>query len=129
MPTEGQLVARVSQAEELLRQEHSKLRDSLAEPNIQLALAVSQGVDGYYGDVRALRQRSNPAHGLSAGAATPAAALTNLKTERDRLQGAVRSLAIETESMAREARVVAESKAQLVVALRRREAKRGPLFR
>ena len=129
MPTEGQLIARVSQAEELLRHELSELRESLADPNVMLALAVTQGVDGYYGDVHALRQRSNPAHGLSAGAATPAASLNNLKKERDRLQGAVRSLAIETESMAREARIVAESKAQLVAALRRREAKRGVRFR
>ena len=71
-PTEGQLIARLSQAEQLLRLEHAKLRESLADPNVQLALAVTQGVDGYYGDVHALRQRTNPAHGLSGYPAWPA---------------------------------------------------------
>ena len=126
--TEGQLMAKVSQAEQLLRAEHAKLKESLADPNVQLALAVEQGVDDYYGDVHMLRRRTNPAHGLSSNAATPAASLNKIKQERERLQDAVRSLAIETEALVREARVVGGSKAELVEVLRRRDAQRGPRF-
>jgi len=76
--------------------------------------------------VHALRRRQNPAHGLSANAVTPAAELNRLKKERERLTEAVRSLAIETEALAREARVVSDSKSELAAALQRRDAKKGP---
>ena len=126
--TETQLQSRVTQAEQLLKDEHAKLREQLADPNVQLALAVEQGVDSYYADVHGLRRRTNPAHGLSSNAQTPAAALNKLKKERDRLADAVRSLAAETEAFSQEARVVRESKAGLVDALRRRDVARGPRF-
>ena len=124
--TEGQLTARVMQAQQLLADEHAKLRETLADPNVQLALAVNQGVDGYYGDVHALRHKSNPA---SVNKAAPTAALSKLKKERERLADAVRTLAIETEGLAREARNANESKAALAEALRRRDLQRGANFR
>lgn len=121
---EQQLMARVAQAEQLLRAEHDKLRAALEDPNVQLALAVEQGVDNYYSDVHTLRRRNNPAHGLNPASANAGAKLRKLTKERERLGDAVRSLTAETEMLAAETRIVVGSKADLAAALKRRDAVR-----
>ena len=119
---EQQLMARVTQAEQLLSAEHDKLKSALADPNVQLALAVEDGVDKYYADVHTLRQQTNPAHGLNPASMNAGATLRKLNKERQRLNDAVRSLIAETEMLAAENRVVVGSKADLVAALKRRDA-------
>jgi hypothetical protein len=122
-PTEQRLRAQVTQAEQLLRQEHEKLKALLADSNVRLALAVEHGVDNYYTDVRTVRRRDNPAHGPAQATAQAGTALRRLNAERSRLADAVRSLDEEGEALAAERRAVDKVKRDLVDALRRRDGR------
>ena len=121
-PTEQRLRSQVAQAEVMLRKEHDKFKALLADGNVRLALAVEQGVDSYYEDVRTVRRRGNPVHGPTQAVAQASSALRKLNGERGRLADAVRALNEESEALDAEARVVAQSKQTLIDALRRRDA-------
>ena len=116
---------RVTQAEQLLKAEHERLRSALEDPNVKLALAVEQGVDDYYSDVHTLRKANNIAHGLNPASASAGANLRKLTKERDRVSDAVRSLTAETEMLEAEARIIVESKRELAAALKRRDGMRA----
>lgn len=123
-PTEQRLRTRIAQTEQLLRKEHDEFKKLLGDDSVQLALAVEQQVNDYYGDVRTLRMRGNPSRPQLKGAQA-GSAIHKLNSERSRLAEAVRSLGEEREGLANQARMAERSKQTLVDALRRRDALRG----
>lgn len=122
-PTEQRLRVRITQTEQLLRQEHEKLKHLLADGNVRLALAVEHGVETYYSDVRTMRRRGNPAHGPAQAVAQAGSTLRKLNAERSRLAEAVRSLGEEGEALAAESRRSEQSKRDLADALRKRDTR------
>ena len=116
-PTEQRLKAQITHAEDLLKKEHAKFKTLLDDGNVRLALAVEQGVDDYYTDVRTVRRGKQPTTSAST-------TLRRLHEERSRLSEACRSLAEERDALAAETLIVQKSKQEIVDALRRRDQAR-----
>lgn len=127
-PTEQRLRARIVQAEQLLKKEHAQLKTLLQDGNVRLALAIDQGVEGYFSDVHTKRQMGNPVHGPVQEISQAGTMTRRLVGERARLADAVRSLGEECEALAGEAHRSAESKHALVESLHRRDAMRAERY-
>ena len=123
---EAKLQSRVGQTRQLLDKEKAQLRAALSEQapgggGRQLALAVGQGVDDYFADVRQVRTERRAVQGAAANLAQPGSHLHRLREEERRLDDAVRSLRAEIDAMAVDEEAAAGSRRELAEALRRRE--------
>lgn len=123
---EQRLHTRVGQSKQLLQTERKKLQDALRSDGDnarrqQLALAVEQGVDEYYSDVRAMRRERREVAGAASGAAQPGSMLRRLREEERRLDDAVRSLRAEIDALEVDEEAAVDQRRALVKALRKRE--------
>ena len=81
--TEQQLEARVRRTSQLLQEETQKLQSSLqSHDNQKLALAVEQGVDDYYDDLRTMRRERRAVAGVGGD---PGTMVRRLREEERRL--------------------------------------------
>jgi hypothetical protein len=117
--TEQQLEARVRRTSQLLQEETQKLQASLQSHDSQkLALAVEQGVDDYYDDLRTMRRERRAVAGVGGD---PGTMVRRLREEERRLDDAVRSLRAEIDALEADEMAAVEQRRALVKALHRRE--------
>jgi hypothetical protein len=117
--TEQQLEARVRRTSQLLQEETQKLQSSLqSHDNQKLALAVEQGVDDYYDDLRTMRRERRAVAGVGGD---PGTMVRRLREEERRLDDAVRSLRAEIDALEADEMAAVEQRRALVKALHRRE--------
>jgi hypothetical protein len=114
----------IAQTRQLRDKELQQLKASLDNPNVQLALAVTGGVDAYFGDVtkyHALRRAAPTSDGPSGGSGKTA---RELKRERERLEDEARSLAAKTKELEEKTRVAMALKRVQVDELHNHDARR-----
>ena len=117
--TEQQLEARVRRTSQLLQEETQKLQSSLqSHDNQKLALAVEQGVDDYYDDLRTMRRERRAVAGVGGD---PGTMVRRLREEERRLDDAVRSLRAEIDALEADEMAAVEQRRALVKALHRCE--------